>query len=254
MRDTPAKLLGKGINLALNPLGVRLVRFHDWSDLEQFLPFEQTISDAHKAGLSVSDYVDVTYNVAGATQQTIDQMERMGVFSNPIDVVAEIGPGSGRYLEKVLRLCTPSRYEIYETAVPWAQYLAKTYRVVSLPADGFSMPHTATDSVDLAHAHKVFVATSFLTTCRYWLEMIRVTRADAHIVFDIVTEGCMAAETLEHWLASTAFLRGAYPSMMPRDFAIEFFAQRGVAFIGSFFIPMKPGKTETLVFRKGQPQ
>jgi hypothetical protein len=252
MRTTPAKLLGKGLNLALNPLGVQLVRSHDWDDVEQFLPLEQTLSDARKAGLTVSDYVDATYNVAGATQQTIDQLAYMGVFATPIDVIAEIGPGSGRYLEKVLQLCDSSRYEIYETAGPWANYLTTTYGVVSHPTDGYSMPHTATNSVDLVHAQKVFVATSFMTTCHYWLEMIRVARANAYIVFDIITEGCMDAKNLQHWLASTAFMRGVYPSIVPRDFAVEFFANRGIALVGSFFVPMKPGKTETFVFRKRQ--
>jgi hypothetical protein len=252
MRRLSGKILGKGLNLALNPLGVRLVRSHDWGDVEKFLPCDQTISDAHRAGLTVSDYVDVTYNVAGATQETIDKMARAGVFSTPIDVVAEVGPGSGRYLEKILRLCTPSRYEIYETAGSWARYLTATYGVVSHPTDGFSMPHTPTKSVHLAHAHKVFVATSFLTTCRYWQEMIRITDADAHIVFDVVTEGCMSRDTLQHWLASTDYMRGVYPSVMPRDYAIEFFAKHGVAFVDSFFVPMKPGKTETFIFRKRQ--
>jgi hypothetical protein len=250
MRKLPAKLLGKGINLALNPFGIRLARVHDWDDLEQFLPFEQTISDARKAGLSVSDYVDLTYNVAGATQQTIDEMTRMGVFSNPIQNIAEIGPGSGRYLEKVVRLCSPSRYEIYETAGSWARYLVTTYGVVSHPTDGFSMPHTPTDSVDLVHAHKVFVATSFRTTCRYWSDMVRVTRNGGHIVFDIVTESCMRSETLQNWLATTDYMRSIYPAIMPREFAVEFFAERNVELIGSFFVPMRPGKTETFVFRK----
>ena len=134
------------------------------------------ISAAAAAGLSVGDYVDVTYNVAGATQGTIDGMSGLGVFSAPVETVLEIGPGSGRYLEKVVRKCAPARYEIYETAQAWADYLERRHRVVRQPASGSSLSDTADASIDLVHAHKVFVCTPFLITCRYWLEMLRVAR------------------------------------------------------------------------------
>jgi hypothetical protein len=252
MVNKAARRLVKGLNFALMPLGVQVVRSFNASDPEQFLPFDQTISGAHNAGLSVADYVDVTYNVAGATQGTIDQMAALGVFSSPLKVVAEIGPGSGRYLEKVLRVSSPSRYEIYETAKPWAEYLRRNYKeVVSQPTDRRSMKSTPSATVDLVQAHKVFVVTTFLTTCGYWLEMIRVTRPGAFIVFDIVTENCMDPPMLDRWLA-TMDDHGGYPAIMPRAFAADFFVKRGIKFIGSFFVPMKPGKTETFVFRKAE--
>jgi hypothetical protein len=250
MANVAARMLARGVNRALGPLGAKIVGTHDWTDPRQFLPLEQTVKGARHASLSVPDYVDVTYNVAGATQNTIDQMEALDVFSRGVESVAEIGPGSGRYLEKVVRLCSPSHYELYETAQPWVDYLERTYKnVVARPADGKSMSSTSSSSIDLVHAHKVFVATPFLTTCSYWHEMVRVARPKAHIVFDVVTEACMDQDTLELWLESQ-WDHGCYPAIMPREFTTSFFGTRGVELVGSFSIPMKPGRTETFVFQK----
>ncbi len=244
-------VLARAINRAVSPLGIRIARSHDWGDPKQFLPFQETLAAAAEAGLSVADYVDVEHNVKGATQDTIDRMADLGVFSGPIETVVEIGPGSGRYLEKVVRKCSPSRYEIYETAELWADYLVDTYDIVRQTPDGCSLSATPAASADLVQAHKVFVVTPFVVTCRYWKEMLRVTRPNAHIVFDVVTEDCMDPETLQRWI-DAGIDHGNYPAIVPKEYAKNFFTSQGAAFVGSFFIPMRPGKTEVLVFRKVQ--
>jgi methyltransferase family protein len=244
--------LTRALNNALSPLGIRIARTtpsHNWNDPTQFLPLEETLSGARSSGLSVGDYVDVTYNAAGATQDTIDRMDEMGVFAGPIGTVVEVGPGSGRYLEKVASSCSPKRYEIYETSNAWAEYLVRTYGVVRQPVDGKSLAATATRCVDLVQAHKVFCVTTFVTTCQYWREMLRVVRPNGFIVFDIVTEACMDEPTLEHWI-DAGFTVGNYPAVVPRQYAVEFFRRAGASMVGSFFIPMKPGTTEVFVFRK----
>jgi len=43
-------------------------------------------------------------------------MKKLGVFDGEIERVCEIGPGTGRYLDKVLKLAKPTYCEIYETA------------------------------------------------------------------------------------------------------------------------------------------
>lgn len=242
------------INWALAPLGVRIVRkndsAHDWKNIEAFIPFESTLEAARQAGLSVGDYIDGVMNgIPGATQATIDQMSRLGVFSGRIETVVEIGPGSGRYLQKTLTACTPARYEIYETAGVWADYVAKTYNVILQPTNGRSLAATADGSADLVQAHKVFSATPFLTTARYWLEMCRVLRPGGFAVFDIVTEACMDPAVLMRWVSSRG-IDSSYPAMVARATAVDFFESRGFSLVGSFFIPMGPGKTEAYVFRK----
>lgn len=236
-------------NRVMSRLGIRTVQTHDWSDPRNFLPFAETIAAASDAGLTVADYVDVAHNAGGATQEAVDQMAALGLFSSPIDVAVEIGPGSGRYLEKVLAHCSPTRYEIYETADSWASYLEERYGAVRQETDGSTLSHTATSSADLVQAHKVFVVTPFVTTCRYWQEMIRVARPDARIVFDIVTERCMDPDTLEQWI-ELGISNGNYPAIVPRRYAVEFFESLGVGLVGTFFTPMRPGRTEVFVFRK----
>jgi hypothetical protein len=250
MSPQAVRSLAHAANKILSPLGVRVTRSgHDWSDPRQFLPFAATLSAARAAGLSVSDYVDVTYNVAGATQATIDEMDKLGVFSRPRRTVLEIGPGTGRYLEKVIRKCSPERYEIYETAEGWAHYLESRYGVLRRPCTGSDLSSTPDGSIDLVQAHKVFVCTPFLISCRYFLEMLRVAKRNADVVFDIVTERCMDDDTLGLWIAD-APNHGNYPAIFPREFAIRFFEERQAEFTGSFFVPMRPGRTEVLVFRK----
>jgi hypothetical protein len=237
----------------LGHFGLELARKrgHDWSDVANYIPFEATIEAARKAGVSVGDYIDgVREGITSTTQATMDQMAQLGLFAGILDTVVEIGPGSGRYLERTLKLCNPQRYEIYETAAPWAAYLEKKYQVILQPTDGKSLAGTPSGSVDLVQAHKVFSTIPFLATARYWLEMVRVTRPGGFAVFDIVTEACMAPDMLESWVASG---RGnaSYPAMVPTSVAVGLFESHGFSLMGRFIVPMGPGSTEAYVFKKG---
>lgn len=240
------------INHSIAPLGLELQRTgaHDWTDQSSYIPFDATLAAAEKAGLPVGDYIDtVINNNRGATQHTIDEMARLGVFAAPIRTVVEIGPGSGRYLEKTIKACAPARYEVYETAKPWAAYVAQQYDAVSQPTGGGSLASTPTASVDLIQAHKVFSSITFMATCRYWPEMVRVTKPGGFAVFDLLTEDCLDPETVERWAAS-GIDGGSYPAAVPRRAATDYFTSRNFSLVGSFFVPMSPGRTEVLVFKK----
>jgi SAM-dependent methyltransferase len=238
------------INLPLRLFRLEIVRKeHDWTEPKDFIPLHETLAAAKAAGLSVPDYVDVQYNKRGATQETIDRMAELGVFNVPIRTVVEIGPGSGRYLEKTRKRCAPEHYEIYETAADWAEYLVNTYRVQRRRADGLTLPETADDSVDLLQAHKVFVCTPFLTTMSYFSEVARVVRKGGKVVFDMVTEDCMGEANLAKW-AEAGFHLGSYPNLLPRRFVVDFFLGHGFVLDGTFTIPMEPGMTECFVFTR----
>ena len=240
----------KYTNASLEVIGIEVVHKARVSDdTREFLPFETTIAGAKDVGLALGDYIDAKYNVPGATQDTHNRLTALGVMQGRIDRVCEIGPGSGRYLEKTLQTCKPSHYEIYETAHKWADWLVKTYNVISQPTDGRTLSHTLSNSIDLVQAHKVFVCTPFLTTCRYLQEISRVTRDDAWVVFDIVTEDCMDGATLESWF-KTDINFPTYPVVTPKQYVIDFLRRHGFAFIASFQVAMEPGKTECMVFRK----
>jgi hypothetical protein len=224
-------------------------RSSPYTDYRNYIPFQETIAQAKKAGLSVGDYIDTKHNKSGATQETIDQMIDLGVFRNKIERICEIGPGSGRYLEKTLQVCSPAYYEIYETASDWEKWLVLTYNVIAQPTDGKTLSSTPSCSIDLVQAHKVLPGQPSLTICRYFGEMARVVRDGGKVVFDIVTESCLDDATLEKWFISESGYQH-YPCLMAKQYAIDFFCKRGFSFDGSFFIPMKPGTTECLVFTK----
>jgi SAM-dependent methyltransferase len=236
--------------LALVGIEVRRARAHDWTDVASFIPFEPTLKAAAAAELSVGDYIDGVMNkIPGATQATIDGMKELGVFAARVETVLEIGPGSGRYLEKTLAACSPKRYEFYETANKWAGYVEQKYGAIRQPTSGSSLAPTPTASVDLVQAHKVFSGLDLLVTLRYWAEMTRVVRPGGAVVFDVVTERCLDPETITRWIDS-GLDTGSYPSAVPRESALGYFAARGLGLVGSFLVPMGPGTTEVLVFRK----
>ncbi len=233
------------LNLLLGVGKIELVR--QGRRFGDYIPFRKTISNAKETGLSVGDYIDRRYNVPGATQETINNLEALGVFSFKIDRVCEIGPGSGRYLEKTINLCQPNYYEIYETAYEWRKWLSKNYKVTAHIPTGSSLDRTPSQSIDLIQSHKVFPGLPVLTICQYFNEMARVVRHDGKVIFDILSEECLEDGILDKWITSKI----TYPcSMIAKDFAINFFTNRNFSFIGSFFIPMKPGVTQYLVFSK----
>jgi SAM-dependent methyltransferase len=244
------RLIRRWLPPLLAKVNLKLVHIESpFTDYKCYIPFRQTIEAARDAGLSVGDYIETKYDRPGTVSDTLRQMQTLGVFESHIDRVCEIGPGSGRYLQQTRRHCTPSYYEVYETSPSWGQWLARHQNVVLLPADGYSLRHTDSGSIDLVHAHKVLPGQSFLTTCRYLVEMARVVRIGGKMVFDIVTEECMDNGTLQDWLS-----RGAgyehYPNVIPKTYAINLLSRLGLRLDGTFFESMTPGVTHYFVLTK----
>lgn len=244
----------KAINGVLTIGGFELVRQNaHFTDYRAYIPCQETVAGAEKAGMGVGDYIDATYGSLGSTQETIDQMAALDVFLGKLEHICEIGPGSGRYLEKIIQICNPSHYEIYETATDWAAWLTQKYDVVLQPTDGMSLTSTPSGSIDLVHAHKVLPGQPSLIIYRYYAEMARIVRHGGKIVFDIVTEECMSDEIVETWLQSGGGYQH-YPCLMPKQYTIDFFCKRGFSYDGDFLIPMRPGITHYLVFTKSSEQ
>ncbi len=93
----------------------------------------------------------------------------------------------------------PRCYEIYETAKDWLPHLSQLPNIVVRDCDGHTLSQTRDASVDLVHAHKVFVYLEFYATAGYLKEMARVVRPGGTVAFDIVTEGCLDDETVGTW-------------------------------------------------------
>jgi phospholipid N-methyltransferase len=225
---------------------------HDWSSVANYIPFAETAAKARAAGMSIGDYIERPKpGEITPTQMTIDKLAEWGVFSTqPIKTIVEIGPGSGRYLEATLRLCKPSRCEIYETAADWAAFIVREYGAICQPTDGSSLAATLDASADLVQAHKVFCTIPFLETIRYWREMVRVTRPGGFIVFDIMTEACLSPSIFAAWAKSGSRNGSSYPAAFPGESAIAYFASERCTLVGRFCVPMGPGQTDVFAFRK----
>jgi SAM-dependent methyltransferase len=121
-------------------------------------------------------------------------------LAEPVQRVCEIGPGSGRYAEKVIAAVHPKVYEIYETATDWLPHLKTLPGAVIQPCDGRTLASTPSASLDLVHAQKAFVYLDFATTVGYFREMARVVRPGGVVAFDIVSERCLDEEILDMWV------------------------------------------------------
>jgi SAM-dependent methyltransferase len=244
---TLTTLVRDGVNRALRPLGMQVVRGHsDNPGVRPFLPARRVIAEARRKGLPLEDYLDQYSAEPGATAEAAQAMLRLADLGGKVNRVCEIGAGSGRYARKVIAALKPETYEIYETAADWIPHLRRLPEAVIRDADGHTLRDTATESVDLVHAHKVFVYIPFITTVSYLEEMARVVRPGGVAAFDIVTEDCMDEETTHAWLESNA---GIY-CMTSRTWTIDLLARRGLSLVGSHFEPMSGGRTELMVFRK----
>jgi SAM-dependent methyltransferase len=234
------------VNSAIRPLNFQVIPGTSPDPaVKTFIPARKTIAAARKAGLTVGAYVDKHHSEPGATQDAVQAMIKLGGLTDDCDVVCEIGPGTGRYAEEVIRALRPGAYEIYETARDWMPSLRELPKVVVRPADGHTLAATSDQSVDLVHSHKTFVYLNFYVVVGYMAEMARVVRPGGVVAFDLVTEPCLDEETVGRWAKDGTIYHPA-----PRDWVLDFMRRRGLELQGSHLIPLPPGKAELLVFRR----
>jgi phospholipid N-methyltransferase len=238
--------LAKPLNDVLRPLHVQLVSGNSPDPaIQDYIPARKTIAAAQKAGLPLGAYIDQTFAEPGTAPNTVKAMLELADMHDKCETVCEIGPGSGRYAQEVIAALHPDAYEIYETAGDWLRYLRKLPSGVIRDCDGHTLSPTRSGSVDLVHAHKVFVYIPFYATAGYLEEMARVVRPGGAVAFDIITEACLDDKTVKAWMK-----RGTFYRPISRVWAVEFLQRRGLTLRGSYFAPLPPGTTELLVFRR----
>lgn len=241
------RLFHRTINRLLAPAGIRIVRVTSPTIGGQPISDEQAIAEAQRRGISAGLYLEELFGKIGRAQKIIDRMKTVGALSEDLSVVCEIGPGSGLYIEKILGIASPDRYEIYEIAGNRAKFLAREHPVISQPTDGCTLTHTPSATVQLVHAHGVFVALQFLTSYSYFKEIVRVTAPEGYAVFDIISEDCLDEDTVDLWLNSS--LR--YPSFLSKKYVIDFFNQHGFHLVDDFKLPLLvQGDSCYLVFKR----
>lgn len=224
-------------------------------EITGYVSAEDYMRAAAEQNLTLQQYLDKAWGTPEATltdfsEIVFAQVAKFGVFDRPLRRVVEIGTGVGMHVRTVMRRCRPESYESYEPEKGWADWLAQEYGVVSHDSDGVSLRQTPTGSVDLVHAHGVFVALIFLTSVQYFREMARVLRPGGYAVFDILSEECMTAEAIDTWLAS----EWRWPVVHDKDFVKGLCARCGFEFVGDFqtaaFDEEGVCQTNYLIFRK----
>jgi SAM-dependent methyltransferase len=217
-----------------------------------FLVFKSTLKAAKEAGLSVGDYIERKHLKGSRTalEITMEGMASLGVFNGEIRRVCEIGPGSGRYLEKIISRCHPAQFEIYETSEEWKTWLLEQHQLVARCCDGRNLADTESGSVDLVQAHKLLPGLPTLLSISYMQEMARIAGPGGWVIFDIMTEDCFEGDNLHAWVNANPWDWDWSPHIIPRDYSIRLFANRGLSFIGSFKVPLHPSVTECFVFRR----
>jgi SAM-dependent methyltransferase len=211
--------------------------------IKPFLSARRTVAAARRAGLSVEDYIDRYSAAPGATAETVEALLRLADLGDHVARVCEVGPGTGRYTARLIAALRP---DVYETARDWLPRLRELPNVITQPADGHTLRETSTASVDLVHAHKVFVYLPLVITIGYLEEMARVVRPGGIVAFDIVTDNCLDEPTTKAWVSSGATLYG----MISRTWTVDLLARRHLSLVGSHFVPLSEGRTELLVFRR----
>lgn len=187
-----------------------------------------TVAAARAEGLSVNDYLEAhedTPKKRGHRDRIIAEMQKHKLLELNGKTVLEIGAGTGRFLEKVLEK-KPARYEVYETAPDWANYLANEYghrhpELYIQPADGRSLRDTPTASCDLIHAHAVFVYLNFTTLIGYLEESARVLKSGGVLCCDFLYDTDWNLDVAHEWSRRNLH----FPVVLSRSLMEDIFAE-----------------------------
>jgi SAM-dependent methyltransferase len=222
-----------------------------------FIDAKSFIAAARKKGLSVSEYWDSLRDdprKVGRRDLIIGKLQAAGILDS-VSTVCEIGTGTGRYLESVICLARPETYEVYETDRDWVEYLKSEYgglngcKLICHPADGNTLRYTHSDSVDLVHAHGVFIYLPLLQTTEYLKECIRVCRSGGHIVFDCFLDRTFSSLSLvEDWLAGPH----RFPVVIPEKLLDDFARVNNLIVLQSFSVTYGSGSVDYLIWQKSE--
>lgn len=242
-------MIGVVINKIIDKLGYRIVKTIPVvvSKNKSYIDCEDTVTKANEQNLSVSEYVEKSWNQVGATQKVIENISRITGTIN-IKNVLEIGPGTGRYLEKIKHIYSPSNYVIYEIDEAWSQWLGKKYNVTVRNSDGRTLSYDKDSELDFVHAHGVFTYLPFLNSFEYFKEMIRVCKKNGTITFDFYSAELFDNNEIKKWLGTAE----RYPVPVSAQTIKKYFADLGAAFLGEFENPYGHGFSTYHVYRKNE--
>lgn len=253
MSGTPDRVAGL-VNRLLAPAGLMMTRAAP-SQAESWRAFvggpyrsdREVIRRASARGLSVGDFIEDEWKQSGRSRRTIERMRDAGAIRDGLETVCEIGPGSGRYIQRLLEVASPTRYEIYEIERARARWLGRTYPVTICATTGEQLAATADGSMELVHAHGVFASLKVIACLAYFREIARITRPGGHVVFDVISEDCLGGGDVERWLETP--LR--YVNFLSKPLVTAFFERHGFRLADAWLQPLMVfGTSAYLVFRK----
>jgi CDP-glycerol glycerophosphotransferase (TagB/SpsB family)/ubiquinone/menaquinone biosynthesis C-methylase UbiE len=219
-----------------------------------FLNAKDTYQKAKNIGKSIGDYLemeDAKRNVRhfGRRDRIINKIIENVSYIDGLRVL-EIGPGTGRYMEKILQHYPNCNYEIYETASDWVSYLndmyAKKYKLCIHPADGSKLSATETASCDIVHAHAVFVYLPCAVILSYLNEMVRVLKKDGVIIFDILSSSDFDINNLESFI-DAGYL---FPVIFPNSIFEQWMSLNNLILIEQFNEIYGPYHSNYYIFKR----
>lgn len=249
-----ADAVGGAVNRLLSYAGLMITRaapgqFESWRPYigGPYRSDREVIRLARQQGISVGDFIEAEWGHPGRARRTMARMRSAGAVPQTGGTVCEIGPGSGRYVEALLEIASPARYEICEIEKHRARWLARTYPVVIVPTSGEALPRTPKASVDLLHAHGVFASLKVISCFAYFEEFARITAPGGHVVFDVIDEACLSDPEVDGWLATP--LR--YVNVLSKPQLVQYFGACGFSLVDEFREPLMVfGRSLYLVFKK----
>jgi len=219
----------------LERLGYQLV------STRQYLDVEPLIANADKENKTICDYLEDKKSkdpecstIKGRRDRIVNKLSEYDISGN-VSSILEIGPGTGNFTEIFSQ--NHNDYEIYEMHSGWANYLEGEYDVIIRNCDGSSLKDTVDNSIDLVHAHAVFVYIPILTVYDYLEEISRVLKPGGKVVFNIFTERTFTYDYARKWKNS----EHRFPVIIPERMILEFTEKLNFSLVGQFDEIYGPG-------------
>jgi ubiquinone/menaquinone biosynthesis C-methylase UbiE len=214
-----------------------------------YISAKDVLAKAKEKNLTLNQYLEELWGLDTHAGGVIHNLELEKYLGNRLLNVVEIGAGTGVYTDKLIETLgrrNIALYHVYETATDWARYVGENYPVQLQNSNGYQLTSTKSDSIDLVHAHGVFVYTSFITSMSYLKEMIRVTKTGGIVAFDVFDQSSYTNEIIDKWINSGH----TYPNIVPEESIVDLFFENGFKLLKTFHSPFEPGRSKYFVFIK----
>jgi hypothetical protein len=200
---------------------------------------------------NVKDYLFVTMLKSSGTKKVILKKSLMkwllmAASSKNTCILLKLAPGLGDILKKFLAGVTSLNTKAMRPQKIGPNGCNPSIQLSHMMLMGVSLKETPSKSVDLTHAHGVFVYLPFLVSYQYFKEIIRITKIGGSVCFDIISEDCLDEPTVEKWLKSGQ----NYPCFISTEYVVSLFEQYGFGLSGTFINRYGEGLSNYIVFKR----